>query len=96
MSFTGFTLAELESPKAPPHAQDLLAELDILIDGPYTESLAIHSADSLVSSRNQRVHVFNPALQDQLTWASDQIEIHILKDGRRIITGFQGQMNLGD
>lgn len=96
MSFTGFTLAELKSPQAPPHAQELLGELDILIDGPYTESLAIHAPNSLVSSRNQRVHVFNPALQDQLTWASDQIEIHILKDGRRIITGFQGQMNLGD
>lgn len=96
MSFTGFTLAELKSPDAPPHAQDLLAELDILIDGPYTESLAIHSPNSLVSSRNQRVHVFNLELQDQLTWASDQVEIHILKDGRRIITGFQGHMNLDD
>ena len=96
MSFTGFTLAELKSPDAPPHAQDLLAELDILIDGPYTESLAIHSPNSLVSSRNQRVHVFNQELQDQLTWASDQVEIHILKDGRRIITGFQGHMNLDD
>ncbi|CAD5974771.1 Anaerobic ribonucleoside-triphosphate reductase-activating protein [Planktothrix tepida] len=96
MSFTGFTLAELKSIDAPPHAQDLLAELDILIDGPYTESLAIHSPNSLVSSRNQRVHVFNLELQDQLTWASDQVEIHILKDGRRIITGFQGHMNLDD
>ena len=96
MSFSGFTLAELKSPKAPPHAQELLGELDILIDGPYTKSLAIHSPNSLVSSRNQRVHVFNPALQNQLTWTSDQIEIHILKDGQRIITGFQGQMNLGD
>jgi anaerobic ribonucleoside-triphosphate reductase activating protein len=96
MSFSGFTLAELKSPKAPPHAQELLGELDILIDGPYTESLAIHSPNSLVSSRNQRVHVFNPALENQLNWASDQIEIHILKDGQRIITGFQGQMNLGD
>jgi anaerobic ribonucleoside-triphosphate reductase activating protein len=89
MSFTGFTLAELQSDNAPPGAQELLAQLDLLIDGPYVESLAIHSPDSPVSSRNQRVHIFNPALQDQITWASDQIEIHIQKDGSRIITGFR-------
>ncbi|MEB3311308.1 MAG: 4Fe-4S single cluster domain-containing protein [Snowella sp.] len=94
MSFTGFTLEELKSPKAPPQAQDLLAELDLLIDGPYLEQLAINDPHSLVSSKNQRVHVFNPALNDQLTWASDQMEIHILKDGTRIITGFRGQMGL--
>lgn len=94
MSFTGFTLEELRSPNAPPHAQELLAELDLLIDGPYLEQLAINDPNSLVSSKNQRVHVFNPALNDQLTWASDQMEIHILKDGSRIITGFRGQMGL--
>lgn len=94
MSFTGFTLEELKSAKAPPHAQDLLAELDLLIDGPYLEQLAINDPNSLVSSKNQRVHIFNPAFNDQLNWASDQMEIHILKDGSRIITGFRGQMGL--
>lgn len=94
MSFTGFTLEELKSDKAPPHSQDLLAELDLLIDGPYLEQLAINDPHSLVSSKNQRVHVFNPALQDKLNWASDQMEIHILKDGSRIITGFRGAMGL--
>ena len=94
MSFSGFTLKELQSENAPSGAQALLEQLDILVDGAYVESLAINSPDSLVSSRNQRVHVFNPALQDQLNWASDQIEIHILKDGTRIITGFWGQMGL--
>lgn len=92
MSFTGFTLNELQSPDAPPGAQELLQQLDILVDGPFVESLAINSPNSLVSSRNQRVHVFNPALQDNLNWASDQMEIHILKDGTRIITGFRGQV----
>jgi anaerobic ribonucleoside-triphosphate reductase activating protein len=72
---------------------DLLEQLDILIDGPYVESLAIHSPDSPVSSRNQRVHVFNPEFQDKITWASDQLEIHILKDGTRIVTGYWGMMN---
>ena len=92
MSFTGFTLEELQAPYAPAKSQELLAQLDILIDGPFVESLAINAPDSLVSSRNQRVHIFNPALQNQMTWASDQTEIHVLQDGSRIITGFRGQI----
>ncbi|MCU0550886.1 MAG: radical SAM protein, partial [Leptolyngbya sp. Prado105] len=87
MSFTGFTLEQLQSEFAPAGAQDLLAQLDLLVDGAYVESQAIHSPDSLVSSSNQRVHVFNPEFQDRLNWASDQIEIHILKNGDRIVTG---------
>ena len=94
MSFTGFTLNQLLSEDAPIGSKELIEQLDILVDGPYVESLAINSPDSLVSSRNQRVHVFNPALQNQLTWASDQMEIHIFKDGTRIVTGFRGQMGL--
>lgn len=96
MSFTGFTLRQLQSNDAPVGAQLLLDQLDILIDGPYVESLAINSPDSLVSSSNQRVHVFNPALRDRLTWASDQLEIHILKDGTRIVTGYRGSINLDE
>jgi anaerobic ribonucleoside-triphosphate reductase activating protein len=92
MSFTGFTLEQLRSSQAPPHSQELLNQLDILVDGAYVESLAIHSPDSTVSSSNQRVHVLNRALQDQINWASDQVEIHILKDGTRIFTGFWGQV----
>jgi anaerobic ribonucleoside-triphosphate reductase activating protein len=96
MSFSGFTLQELQSSNAPIGAQELLEQLDILVDGPYVESLAINSPDSLVSSRNQQVRVLNPAMANQLNWASDQMEIHILKDGSRIITGFRGQMGLSE
>lgn len=67
-----------------------MAQLDILIDGAYVQSLAINAPDSPVSSSNQRVHVFNPALKDKITWASDQTEIHVLKDGSRIVTGYLG------
>lgn len=94
MSFSGFTLQELQSSQAPPHASDLLQKLDILVDGPYVPSQAINQPDSLVSSRNQQVRVFNPELEDKLDWASDQIEIHILKDGRRIVTGYRGYQPL--
>ncbi|MBF2000504.1 MAG: radical SAM protein [Synechococcales cyanobacterium C42_A2020_086] len=96
MSFTGFTLEQLQDPYGPAGAQELLEQLDILIDGPYVERLAVHSPDCPVSSSNQRVHIFNPAFQDQITWASDQMEIHILKDGSRIITGYRGQMDLAE
>ncbi|WP_009544769.1 4Fe-4S single cluster domain-containing protein [Crocosphaera subtropica] len=96
MSFTGFTLEQLQSEDAPAGSQDLLAQLDILIDGPYIRSLAINSPDSPVSSRNQRVHVFNSALKNRINWASDQTEVHILKDGRRIVTGYLGQLLLSD
>ncbi|GAB1540004.1 anaerobic ribonucleoside-triphosphate reductase activating protein [Scytonema sp. NUACC21] len=94
MSFSGFTIEQLQSQYAPAGAQDLLKQLDILIDGPYVESLTVNSPLSPVSSSNQRVHVLNPSLQDQITWASDQIEIHIFKDGSRLITGYRGGLEL--
>jgi anaerobic ribonucleoside-triphosphate reductase activating protein len=96
MSFTGFTLERLQSEYAPAGSQDLLSQLDILVDGPYIQSLALNSPDSPVSSTNQRVHIFNPALKDRITWASDQTEVHILQDGSRIVTGYLGQVFLSD
>ncbi|MDJ0510063.1 MAG: 4Fe-4S single cluster domain-containing protein [Crocosphaera sp.] len=90
MSFTGFTLEQLQSKSAPTGSQDLLNQLDILVDGAYVQSLAINSPNSPVSSSNQRVHIFNPSLKDNISWASDQTEIHIFKDGSRLITGYLG------
>jgi anaerobic ribonucleoside-triphosphate reductase activating protein len=92
MSFTGFTLERLQSPYAPAGAQDLLDQLDILIDGPFIQAQAVNSPNSPVSSRNQRVHIFNPEFEQAISWASDQLEVHILKDGSRIITGYRGQL----
>jgi anaerobic ribonucleoside-triphosphate reductase activating protein len=89
MSFTGFTLEELRGHRAPPGAGQLLEMLDLLIDGPYVEALAINSPDSPVSSGNQRLHIFNSQLQGDISWASDQIEIHILKNGDRLVTGYR-------
>ncbi|OLP16690.1 radical SAM protein [Leptolyngbya sp. 'hensonii'] len=92
LCFTGFTLERLQSDYAPAGAQELLQQLDILIDGPYIKSMAVNRADSPVSSSNQRIHVFNPTFENQITWASDQIEVHVLKDGSRIVTGYWGAM----
>ncbi|MEA5574848.1 4Fe-4S single cluster domain-containing protein [Anabaena sp. UHCC 0451] len=94
MAFTGFTLKQLQAESAPDGSQELLAQLDILVDGPFIESQAIHSPLSPVSSKNQQVHVFNPDFKDQISWASDQIEVHVLKDGDRIVTGYQGWLEL--
>lgn len=90
MAFSGFTLENLQSEKAPKGSQELLEQLDILIDGPFIESLAINSPNSPVSSSNQRVRIFNPDFEDKITWASDQIEIHVFKDGSRLVTGYKG------
>jgi anaerobic ribonucleoside-triphosphate reductase activating protein len=90
MSFTGFTLEKLQSEYGPAGAKDLLEQLDILIDGPYVESQKVNSPNSPVSSSNQQVRVFNPEFADKITWASDQIEVHIFKDGSRLVTGYQG------
>jgi anaerobic ribonucleoside-triphosphate reductase activating protein len=92
MSFSGYTLEELRSPHAPPGASDLLEQLDILIDSPYIQSLAVHASDSLVSSTNQRVHLFDPSLLDKLSWSSELSEIHIFPDGSQVITGYSGQV----
>ncbi|MGB3760506.1 MAG: 4Fe-4S single cluster domain-containing protein [Rivularia sp. (in: cyanobacteria)] len=90
MAFTGFTLENLQSQKAPAGSQELLEQLDILIDGPFIESLAINSPEVPVSSSNQQVRIFNPDFKDKITWASDQIEIHVFKDGSRLVTGYKG------
>ncbi len=92
MAFTGFTLEKLQSEQAPAGAKELLEQLDILIDGPFIESLAINSPNSPVSSSNQHVRIFNPDFEDKITWASDQIEIHVFKDGSRLVTGYRGWM----
>jgi anaerobic ribonucleoside-triphosphate reductase activating protein len=92
MSFTGFTLAQLQSPTAPAGSQDLLNQLDILVDGPFVESLAVNAPDSPVSSRNQQVRFLNPNFSGEINWSSDQIEVHVFKNGDRLITGYQGQV----
>lgn len=90
MSFTGFYLEKLKSEYAPPGAKELMDQLDILIDGAFIESLAINNPSSPVSSTNQRIHILNPKLQDNMTWSSNQTEVHIFKDGSRIVTGYRG------
>ncbi|MEA5470780.1 4Fe-4S single cluster domain-containing protein [Spirulina sp. 06S082] len=80
ISFTGFTLEKLASPTAPLGARELIDWLDILIAGPYLPSLAISTPDSPLSSRNQRVHIFNSALKDKISWGDPQAETNNLPE----------------
>lgn len=75
ISFTGFTLEKLCSHTAPLGAKELLEYLDVLVAGPYIESLACHSDNSPLSSRNQRVHIFNADFNDKIAWGNPQGDI---------------------
>lgn len=92
--FTGFTLERLQSDYAPAGAEDLLSQLDILIDGPYDESLAIEDPSTPIASTNQKIRIFNPALRDRTDWASDQVEIHIFRDGSGLVADHHGHMQV--
>lgn len=54
LSFTGFTLAELRRSPPSPAVGELLAELDVLIDGRYEE--ARNDGRGLRGSSNQQIH----------------------------------------
>ncbi|MFA4955236.1 MAG: 4Fe-4S single cluster domain-containing protein [Patescibacteria group bacterium] len=56
LAWSGFTLAALRSPNAPSGAEELLAELDVLIDGPFIRA-QITDRLPLRGSANQRLHL---------------------------------------
>ena len=51
MSFSGFILAQLQSDNAPEGVDSLLAQLDLLVDGPFVSSQAIRAPNSFASDR---------------------------------------------
>ncbi len=84
LAFTGFTLERLRSAGAPAGAEALLAELDLLVDGPYLVKRA--SQRPWRASANQRLWVLGrlPALDGAGTGA----ELHVLGDGQVVMSGF--------
>jgi anaerobic ribonucleoside-triphosphate reductase activating protein len=90
MCLTGFTLEYLQSDFAPLGSQELLQELDILIDGKYVPSLAVNVPDSPISSSNQKIYIFNPNFKNKITWNSDRLEAHLMKDGSSVFSGYRG------
>ena len=59
--YTGYTLEELA---VVPHADELLAQTDLLVDGPYVQEL--DDGKSLRGSSNQRVHLLTPRYAEHL------------------------------
>jgi anaerobic ribonucleoside-triphosphate reductase activating protein len=81
MSYTGYTLAELRASHNPAHHR-LLDQLDLLIDGPFVESLR---TDLLWrGSANQKIHLLTPRhaeLEHHFDEPGAGIEIHVRPDG---------------
>lgn len=80
MSYTGYTLAELQRSRNPDHHR-LLSYLDILVDGPFVEGK--HSNVLWRGSSNQRIHLLTPRhadLADQLAGAGVGVEIYVRRD----------------
>jgi anaerobic ribonucleoside-triphosphate reductase activating protein len=79
--YTGYTLDHLRCQGTTPQ-RDLLARLDILIDGPYVAGR--HTDLRWRGSDNQTVHFLSPRLRDHAPAAGDRgtwIEFELLPDG---------------
>ena len=59
-----FTVRSMEELAAVPHADELLAQTDLLVDGPYVQEL--DDGKSLRGSSNQRVHLLTPRYAEHL------------------------------
>ena len=80
--FSGRSLAEI---REMPLGLELLANLDVLIDGPFEISNGKHS--SLAGSKNQGLHLLTDRIKKE-DFGSPEVEIHITSSGEVIMTGF--------
>jgi anaerobic ribonucleoside-triphosphate reductase activating protein len=77
--YTGFTLEQLRARPPGPGVEDLLAEIDVLIDGPYVA--ALNDQRGLRGSINQTVHYLTNRLRgNDFTSSPRRIEIHLRED----------------
>lgn len=80
--YTGYVLEELQS-GAVPHADDLLARTDLLVDGPYVE--ALNDDGALRGSSNQRAIPLTPRYaQDAVSYGAPgerKVELGVSDDG---------------
>jgi anaerobic ribonucleoside-triphosphate reductase activating protein len=60
--YTGFTLEQLIKNPPSPGVHDLLSQIDVLIDGPYVDTL--NNDKGLKGSSNQRVHFLTDRLKE--------------------------------
>jgi anaerobic ribonucleoside-triphosphate reductase activating protein len=94
MVFSGFTLEEARQLPDPAVA-DLLAETDILVDGPYRRDLP-ETRRRWIGSSNQRVHFFSDRCRaDDPRWLlPNTLEIR-LQDGELTVNGFPAASAVG-
>lgn len=89
MTFTGFTLEELEMQDGRGSAA-LLEQTDLLVDGPYLAE-EVDLLRPWVGSRNQRFHALTEryaALVVELSASPDRLEIRVSADGRISVNGW--------
>jgi anaerobic ribonucleoside-triphosphate reductase activating protein len=90
MIFTGYTLEDVR--RLPdPDVQNLLAETDILVDGPYVREQP-ETLRRWIGSANQRVHFLSGRCDpDDSRWLQkNTLEIR-LRDGELTVNGFPGR-----
>lgn len=85
LSWSGYARNALEGPRAPQGSRELLAELDVLIDGPFLTRAATDLLP-LRGSSNQRLHLLTPryAAGD---FATSRLEARIDGDDSLVVSG---------
>ncbi|MCB9552401.1 MAG: radical SAM protein [Myxococcales bacterium] len=87
LAFTGYRLAELRGPAAPPGAAALLAALDWLVDGRYEARQP--STRRWRGSANQRLWVVGrPLPPDVFAAPAPDAELHVAEGGQVLLSGF--------
>ena len=90
LAFTGYTLEDLRGASAPTGSASLLAQLDLLVDGPYLREA--ETVRPWRASANQRLWVLGRRTEKSFKNAplatEIQAEIQVEPDGRVLLSGF--------
>lgn len=98
MTFTGHELEALRNGNAPRGVEALLAETDLLVDGPYRADEP-DNVRPWVGSRNQRFHFLSDryaSLRDSLCLVGDRLEVRISPAGDVQVNGWANVAMLDD
>jgi anaerobic ribonucleoside-triphosphate reductase activating protein len=90
--YTGFPLERLQENPPAPGVPDLLSQIDVLIDGPYVDTL--NDERGLRGSTNQRIHFLSDRLKGfDFEACPRTVEIHIL-EGEALLVGVPSKAGL--